>query len=339
MIEITDSPDITQWNEFVYNHQHGNIFQTIEMAEVYERTKNYKPITLAAIDNSTDEMLAILSAVVLKEMGGIMGSFSTRSIIQGGPLFGESEKGTKALDVLMEYYDEMIRKKALYTQIRTMWDTSRILNFLNGNGYGYEEHLNFLIDLGRSEEEIWGDIHKSRRKGINRATKKGVIVEELQDKKFIPLFYSIINETYKNARIPLANISLIETAFDLLVPKNMAKFYIAKYEDTFVGARVVLNYKGLIYDWYAGALSDYLPLYINEAMVWHILKEGANNEYHTFNFGGAGKPDEEYGVREFKRRFGGKMVNFGRYRKVYSPIKMKVAERGFKMYKELHLNH
>ena len=215
MIEITDSPDMPQWNEFVYNHPHGNIFQTIEMAEVYERTKNYKPITLAAIDNSTDEMLAILSAVVLKEMGGIMGSFSTRSIIQGGPLFGESEKGTKALDVLMEYYDEMIRKKALYTQIRTMWDTSRILNFLNGNGYGYEEHLNFLIDLGRSEEEIWGDIHKSRRKGINRATKKGVIVEELQDKKFIPLFYSIINETYKNARIPLADISLIETAFDL----------------------------------------------------------------------------------------------------------------------------
>ncbi|CAD6492173.1 MAG: hypothetical protein EMLJLAPB_00227 [Candidatus Argoarchaeum ethanivorans] len=29
MIEITDSPDIKQWGEFIYNHPHGNIFQTI----------------------------------------------------------------------------------------------------------------------------------------------------------------------------------------------------------------------------------------------------------------------------------------------------------------------
>jgi len=48
MIEITDSPDIKRWGEFVYNHPKGNIFQTPEMAEVYRRTKNYEPITLAA---------------------------------------------------------------------------------------------------------------------------------------------------------------------------------------------------------------------------------------------------------------------------------------------------
>jgi len=72
-------------------------------------------------------------------------------------------------------------------------------------------------------------------------------------------------------------------------------------------------------------------------LVWHILKEGANNSYHTFNFGGAGKPNEEYGVREFKRRFGGEMVNFGRYTKVYSPIRMKIAEKGFEVYRRMIL--
>lgn len=36
MIEITDSPDTKQWSEFVYNHEHGNIFQTPELAEVYK---------------------------------------------------------------------------------------------------------------------------------------------------------------------------------------------------------------------------------------------------------------------------------------------------------------
>ena len=39
MLEITDSPDKTQWIEFVYNHPYGNIFQMPEMAEVYKNPK------------------------------------------------------------------------------------------------------------------------------------------------------------------------------------------------------------------------------------------------------------------------------------------------------------
>ena len=75
MIEITDSPDTKQWSEFVLNHPHENIFQTPEMAEVYLRTKNYAPVSLAAI-NDTGEMLAVLQAVVIKELSGFSGTFS-----------------------------------------------------------------------------------------------------------------------------------------------------------------------------------------------------------------------------------------------------------------------
>ena len=333
MIEITDSPNVKQWGEFVYNHPYGNIFQTPEMAEVYKRTKNYEPITLAAVDSNTGEILAVLQAVVIKEMDGILGSFSARSIIQGGPIFIEDENGIKVLKLLMEHYNKVAQKKVVYTQIRTMWDTSNISGFLNETGYDYEERLNFLIDLNRPEEEIWRDIHKSRRKGINRSTNKGVVIEELCDKELIPIFYDIVDETYKNVKVPVADISLMESAFGLLSSK-MATFYLARCDGKYVGARAVLKYKELIYDWYAGASSDHLSLYVNEALVWHILKEGANG-FVTFDFGGAGKPNEEYGVREFKRRFGGETVNFGRYKKVHSPAKMKIAEKGFEMHKKL----
>ena len=117
MIKITESPDKTQWGEFVSNLPHGNIFQTPEMAEVYKRTKNYEPITLAAINTKNDEILAILQAVVIKEMAGILGSFSTRSVIQGGHLFIENGNGINALKILMEYYDKIAQKKALYNYV------------------------------------------------------------------------------------------------------------------------------------------------------------------------------------------------------------------------------
>ena len=51
-MEITDSPDVKGWSEFVYGHPYGNIYQTPEMAEVYKRTKNYEPISLAVIDEN-----------------------------------------------------------------------------------------------------------------------------------------------------------------------------------------------------------------------------------------------------------------------------------------------
>ena len=325
------------WDKFVYDHPHGNIFQSSAMTEVYSRTKNYEPISLAVVDTGNNEILAVLQAVVIREKSGFSGSFLARSIIQGGPLFLNSEKGVVAVNTLMEYYDNFARKKTIYTQIRNMWDTSQISSTFNGLGYVYEDHLNFLVDLTKSKEQLWSNLSKKRRNGIRRSEKRGVTIKEIEDKSLIPLFYDVIQETYGNAKIPLADLSLFKSTFDILTPKNMAKFFLAKHEDKNIGAIVVLMYNGAIYDWYAGASIDYLRLCPNDILPWHVMEWGSDNDYHTFDFGGAGNPNEEYGVRDFKKQFGGKLANFGRYQKAHSPIKMKIAERGFKVYRRLFL--
>jgi len=333
-LRVTDSIDHKKWADFVYNHPHGNIFQTPEMREVYDRTKNYEPITLVAVDDG-GEILALMQAVVIKSIKGFFGGFSARSIIQGGPLCIDGEIGVGALRALMEKYDKLVNGKVVYSQIRNMWDISKFSIVPAELGYQYEEHLNFLIDLNRSEEDMWRDIHKSRRKGINRSKKSGLEVETINDEKNVKVFYEIVRETYRNVKLPIDDFSLFESVFELLSAKNMVKFYLAKHEGVYVGARATLNYKGVMYDWFAGSLPTSSPLYINERLVWHILKEGVSNGYSRFDFGGAGNPDEEYGVREFKRRFGGMMVNYGRYKKIHSPTKMKIAEKGFNIYRKI----
>ena len=62
-------------------------------------------------------------------------------------------------------------------------------------------------------------------------------------------------------------------------------------------------------------------------------KEG----YKFFDFGGAEKPDVPYGIRDYKIQFGGKLVNYSRYNLVKNPIKMKLAETGFKIYQKVRL--
>jgi len=322
-----------RWREFVYNHPHGNIFQTPEMAEVYKRTKNYEPISLAVIDD-TDNIIALLQAVVIREKG-ILGPLSSRSIIQGGPLFVEGEEGIKALKMLMEYYDRIIRKKAIYTEIRNMWDTSHILNTLSNFGYTYRDHLNFLVDLTKSKEELWNNLSKSRRRFIRRARERGVIVEEITGRDLIPIFYELLKHTYRNAKIPLADISLFNSAFDILAPKNLLKLFMARYKDEYIGGIMCLIYKGTIIEWFVTGSRRHSKLYPSDIVTWYPIEWGSENGFHTFDFLGAGDPKKKYGVREFKKQFGGTMVNFGRYRKIHATLKFWLAERGFKIYRKI----
>jgi len=336
--KITNSVKKEIWNEFVYNHPKGNIFQTPEMYGVYERTKNYEPIFLAVVDES-DNIKAMLLAYVIREFAGFLGQFSTRSIIQGGPLYEENEERVAALKVLMEHYDRVVRKKALYTEIRNRWEVSPISNILNDIGYVYEDELNFLIDLAESKEELWANLSKKRRNNIRRALKNGVTVKIVEREDHTYKFYDMLHETYRNAKLPLADISLFRSIFKSLNPKNMAKFFLAKYENSYIGGMLILTYDGVIYDWYAGAHKKYLKVCPNDLLVWHAIEWGSENGYHTFDFGGAGNLDnkEHEGIRDFKKQFGGQLVNFGRYKKIHSPRKLWLAEKGFEVWRKLKL--
>ncbi|QIB91973.1 lipid II:glycine glycyltransferase FemX [Methanosarcina mazei] len=334
MIEITETVDREKWEDFVSSHPEGNIFQTCAMADVYRATKNYEPVSLAAVELESGEILAVLQAVIIRDASGLVGSISSRSIINGGPLFVEGKKGLEALEKLLNYYEKFLHNRAIYTQIRNYFDTENSKNTLDSLGYQYEPHLNYLINLNRPAKEIWGDIHKPRRKGINRAEKVGIEVRKIEKRDEIKDCYKVIEETYKNVRLPLADISLLESAYGRLSDSGFIDFYLAILEGDVVGSRVVLKYKGLVHDWYAGSKQEIN--YVNEAVVWHMLSEYAGKE-KVFDFGGAGHPDKPYGVREFKKRFGGEEVNFGRYEKVHDRNKKELLNLGFKAYKKLNL--
>jgi lipid II:glycine glycyltransferase (peptidoglycan interpeptide bridge formation enzyme) len=332
MTVITDNFDDAEWDQFVLDHPHGNIFQTSHISKVYEKTNKYESIRLVAKDEDSGNILALVQGSVICEMKGLLSSFSSRSVVQGAPLFVDSDQGRKAVLELMSNYNNLIKSKIVYTQIRNMWDTSNYHDTLTEMGYEYEEHLDFLIDLNRDEKEIWSDIQKSRRKGINRAERDGIVVRSVENKNELDLCYDLVLETYNRFKIPIADISLFEAVYDDLCDTGFADFFIAYKNEEAVGARITLNYKDMVYDWYAGSRQG--VDYVDEALVWHILKTNAG-KYKVFDFGGAGHPDKPYGVREFKRRFGGEMVNYGRYEKVHSALRKKIAFTGLSFYNKI----
>jgi len=318
---------------FLEKHPNANVFQTPEMYQVYKSTKNYEPVFLSVV-NDDNEILGMLLAVIQKEHSGLLGNFSARSIIWGGPLV--KDNNPEVLDYLLKEYNKTIKRKAIYTQFRNLWnwtDDEKLI--FQKNGLHYEAHLDILIDLKKTEDELLKEMHKGRRKNIRRAARIPLEFNEIESKVEFDQCIQLIEQTYKRVKLPYPDKTFFYIANDKLKQINGFKKFVVKYQDKIISTRFVLCYNGLVYDWYAGTDERFLDKYPNDYLPWKLIQWAKENGYNTFDFGGAGKPNEKYGVRDYKLKFGGELVEFGRFEKVHKPLLMKLGQLGMSIYKFL----
>jgi len=329
-LKIKEYIRIKAWGEFVKNHPNGSIFQTPEMYDIYLRTENFEPVLLTVVEG--EEVLGILLSVIQKEYTGVLGSISARSIIIGGPLV--KDNNPEVLKFLLDEYIQRIKYHVIFSQFRNLWDWGELKPIFNNAGFEYDPHLDILIDITLSEEDLWSKINSKARNKIRKSIKSDIVFKTPEPtKEIIDRSYEIFQKIYKNAKIPLADISLFENTVKILAQKNRIQFFCAFKDDQMIGVRIGLLYKDIVYDWYAGSLQEFYKFNPNDFLPYSILVWGHNNGFKTFDFGGAGKPSVPYGVRDHKMKFGGELVEFGRFEQVHKPKLMSVAKAGLELYK------
>ncbi len=334
-IVITNNVKNKEFDEFLYNNPYASIFQTREMAEVYSKNPAAQPFMLTAVNKDTDEIVASLLAKILDEKKGFMSSFSRHSTIRGGPIF-DSEQGITAIPLLFKQYNEIANKKnVMYSRIYPLENTIDAFSVYEKCDYECETWNNFIIDLDKTKKELWSSISKSKRRCVNKAKSNGLIFRELESREEVKIFYELVKQRYSIRNNPLEDISNFEAVYDILVPKKMAKFFFVEYDGKCIGTRLVLLYKNNIYAWYNGSDSEYFNYYPNDFAVWSVLEWGLENGFTSFDFGGGGKDeDTSAGWVQFKRLFGGNMVNYGRYTYIHKPLKLQFAKSVFSVYKK-----
>jgi serine/alanine adding enzyme len=319
-----------EWRRFVEEHPHGNIFHTPEMFRVFSRVRGHHPTLWAAVD-SGGRVLALLPPVQITLLDKLLRPLTMRAVAYGSVLCAPGTEGQEAVALLLRTYRREVRNRPLFTELRNLSDLSAVQPVLQDNNFLYEDHLNFLVDLRRPVEEIWGGVHSNVRTNVRKARRMGVVIEEVASLDKIRDVYAVMAKVYDRIQVPLAPSSLFEAAFDILHPSRMIKSFVARAEDTCIGACIRLLYKGVIYAWYAGAIRDYASYKANDLLNWHVLEWGVQHGFDCFDFGGAGKPDEDYGPRRFKEKFGGALVNYGRNICVHAPLRLQVSRVGYQV--------
>ena len=320
-----------EWRRFVEEHPDGNIFHTPEMFQVFARARGHRPTLWAAIDGN-NRALALMLPVQVTLIDGLMRRFTTRAILYGSVLCAPGSEGMEALGKLLQAYKRRVKGEVLFTELRNLSNLEVMQPILRQHGFVYEDHLNYLIDLRRPPEAILQGIGRRTRKNIRRGLRQGeVVIEEVKERHQVGTCYDLLCQTYQAAEVYLADRSLFEAAFELLYPKGMLRVTLARVGQVPAATSVELLYKSIVYGWYGGvdrAYGSYVP---NELLTWHILEWSAERGYCVYDFGGAGKPDEEYGVRDFKAKFGGELVCYGRNTYVHAPRVLWFSKQGYRL--------
>ena len=314
---ITDNSGIdrTKWNDFIASQPNANFFQSPGAFQFFQAVENYQPLLVIAEENN--QIVGSLLAVLIRDGKGLKGYFSRRCIVWGGPLV--RDKNAQIAEKILKKFDNQVNHRAIYSQFRNLFDVSDFKEQFILHGYSFEEHLNIIVDLTKSEDELWSEVHQKRRNEIRRAEKEGTEFQLLNNRDTVSETFEILKEVYSRAKLPLPKLEFFVTAFDQ-PGQDHFRIFVALNEGKIIGTMYALCYRDTIYDWYAGSYQEYYKKYPNDLIPWKVFLWGKENGYRKFDFGGAGKPGVPYGVRDYKKKFGGEQVNYGRFVRINNPF-------------------
>jgi lipid II:glycine glycyltransferase (peptidoglycan interpeptide bridge formation enzyme) len=220
-----------------------------------------------------------------------------------------------------------MRGRVLFTEIRANHSPLSERNVLAAHGYEFLDYLNYVIDLTPDPEQLLKNLSKSCRKQVRKCGKAGVRIEVTSSHDAIDKMYKLVQFSYERSRVPLASVQLFHNALDAFGPE-VAEVRLARLDGDVVSAGIVLKSHDVMYAWYGGSLrvTGLAPF---AALTWHEIESGCREGLRLYDFGGAGWPNEEYGPRDFKSKFGGDLVHHGRYRRINSKLKLRAAKTAY----------
>jgi len=313
-----------KWLNLLDKSQYSNPFQTQEFLNFYNCIDGFSADVFALEENN--EYKALVLVTIQKEKG-IKGYFSRRGIIYGGPVFFNCSNN--CLDTFLERIFSYYRRKLIYIESRNNFDYSTFKTQFVKLGFEYIPWLNFHLDTSELTS-MKKSMSSSKLRQIKKAIKKGAYWEEAKSEEEVHSFYKILSNLYKTkVKKPLFS----EDFFIEFYKKNIGKYLLVYSENKVIGGIVCPIYKDkVIYEMYVCGLDqEYRDMYPSSMATWAAMEYATQNNIALFDFMGAGSPDEAYGVREFKSRFGGLQVEHGRYIKIINPFLYKLGAVGVKV--------
>ena len=188
----------------------------------------------------------------------------------------------------------------------------------------------FRLNLkGKTEEEIFAELHQKTRYNVRLATKKGVVIKE-GTRDDLKEFHKIMIETGERDNFIIRSLEYFEKMYDEMAPNHM-KLLMAYHEDKPISGIIPIMYGNKVWYLYGASSNSHRNLMPNYLLQWTMIQEAIKRGADMYDCRGvSGVVDEshpQYGLYRFKKGFNADFTEF--IGEIYIPYKPLV----YKMYK------
>lgn len=330
------------WQKLVNESPYATWFQTQEAYQFY--AANSTEMTPFACGIERDgELRAVCVGYVTREKSSFKQYFTRRAIIIGGPLIADSANEEDVARMLYAIRQPEVlitvstfcptwRNLPIYIETRNFHDYSRWREVFEACGFSYQPHLNFHVDT-TSVELIESNLGKNRKRDIKTSIRDGATIIEQPTIEQVRGYYALLKLLYTTKiKTPLFSLSF----FEQLYTQPYGRFILVELNGEIIGGTVCVELPGkCLYEWFVcGRDGEWKSIFPSSLATYAGIRYAAEHGCTRFDMMGAGKPDEAYGVRDFKARFGGEQVEYGRFLCVRKPLLYWIGKLGVKLLKK-----
>lgn len=192
------------------------------------------------------------------------------------------------------------------------------------SGSNFQPRTEWCLNLQKSEEELFENMHKKTRYSIKTSSKRGaqseIITEGLD--RYFDEFYRLMQETARRHGFRLYEKMYYKTVLHNL-PKNSFLVRV-RYRGKILVINLVIVYGDTATHVFGGSSSMHRGALASYTAQWAALQHARRIGCSEYNFGGIASGDKRNDLRElsrFKKRFGGYELSRGAlYDLVVNPL-------------------
>jgi len=174
----------------------------------------------------------------------------------------------------------------------------------------FQPKSEWVLNLGKTGEEILNEMHPKTRYGIRLAEGRGVNVEIIKTdfQKYFSYFYDLMEKTAERNTFSLHPEIYYKNIFENCEENKNAFLAIADYNNKILAINLVLFCGETAYFIFGASSDEFKNLMAPHLLHWKTITEVKKLGFKIYNFGAVGKEYE--GVSRFKKRFGGELLEY-----------------------------
>lgn len=273
----------------------------------YSHSPTFSPLMLVVFEG--ERPVAAMFANITRINRLFRGKLFKRCFISQQPAFFDpSVSRIDIFQLLITHLVKEVKRKVFLIRYENLGNAIFGYKGFRENKFYSIKWINIRNSLQR-KRKIWDQLSATRKNQVNKAQRKGVVMEELLSAEHLPEIYALIQETnHKKITHRFPPYAYFENFYHHYILKGKGKIMLTRYQGKIIGGAILgFENKQTVYClYYWGKSKRHKTLYPTIFTLYSAMQLAEDEGFKYFDFMDVGFLNKNAGKSRFLLQFGGK---------------------------------